>query len=221
VSQPLVIAVDGPAASGKGTIAKRLAGEFHLPMLDTGLLYRAVGQHMADLGLDLDDEVAAERIARGFALEWLVDERLRTRAAGEQASRVARYPGLRRALRQFQQDFARQPGGAVLDGRDIGTVIAPWAGVKLWIDADVGVRAHRRFRELAGRGEAVEEAQILADLVARDARDAPQMQIAADAIRLDTTRLGVEEAVAAALAVVKARVQTWQAPAPGADEAGP
>lgn len=205
---PLVIAVDGPAASGKGTIAKRLAGEFHLPMLDTGLLYRAVGQRMADLGLNLDDEAGATRIAQDFALEWLVDERLRTRAAGEQASRVARFPGLRQALRQFQQDFARQPGGAVLDGRDIGTVIAPWAPVKLWVDADVAVRANRRFRELAGRGETVVESEILADLVARDARDAPNMQIAADAVRLDTTALGVEDAVAAALATVKARVQT-------------
>ncbi|PPD14823.1 MAG: (d)CMP kinase [Methylobacterium sp.] len=205
---PLVIAVDGPAASGKGTIAKRLASEFHLPMLDTGLLYRAVGQRMADLGLNLDDEAGATRIAQDFALEWLVDERLRTRAAGEQASRVARFPGLRQALRQFQQDFARQPGGAVLDGRDIGTVIAPWAPVKLWVDADVAVRANRRFRELAGRGETVVESEILADLVARDARDAPNMQIAADAVRLDTTALGVEDAVAAALATVKARVQT-------------
>jgi len=206
VSVPLVIAVDGPAASGKGTIAKRLAGEFHLPMLDTGLLYRAVGQRMTDLGLDLDDEAAAERTARDFQLEWLVDERLRARAAGEQASRVARYPGLRAALRQFQQDFARQPGGAVLDGRDIGTVIAPDAPVKLWIDADVTVRAHRRYRELAGRGESVAEADILADLVARDTRDAPQMQIAGDAIRLDTTHLDVEEAVASALAAVRKRL---------------
>ncbi len=206
MSLPLVIAVDGPAASGKGTIAKRLAGEFHLPMLDTGLLYRAVGQRMTDLGLDLDDEAAAERTACDFQLEWLVDERLRARAAGEQASRVARYPGLRAALRQFQQDFARQPGGAVLDGRDIGTVIAPDAPVKLWIDADVTVRAHRRYRELAGRGESVAEADILADLVARDTRDAPQMQIAADAIRLDTTHLNVEEAVAAALAAVRKRL---------------
>ncbi|MFM8750784.1 (d)CMP kinase [Rhabdaerophilum sp.] len=206
MSASLVIAVDGPAASGKGTIAKRLAGEFHLPMLDTGLLYRAVGQRMADLGLDLDDEQAAERVARDFALEWLVDERLRTRMAGEQASRVARFPGLRSALRQFQQDFARQPGGAVLDGRDIGTVIAPWAPVKLWIDAEVAVRANRRFRELTGRGETVVESEILADLVARDQRDAPNMQIAPNAIRLDTTDLNVEQAVAAALAMVRKRV---------------
>jgi cytidylate kinase len=203
-----IIAVDGPAASGKGTIAKRIAAEFHLPMLDTGLLYRAVAQHMVDHGLSLDDESAAGRAARGFAIEWLVDERLRTRAAGEQASRVAKYPGLRVALRQFQQDFAHQPGGAVLDGRDIGTIIAPDAHAKLWIDADVKARAHRRFRELIGRGEVVREADILADLMARDQRDAPNMQIAPDAVRIDTTHLNVEQAVAEALAAVRRRVQT-------------
>jgi cytidylate kinase len=203
----LIVAVDGPAASGKGTIAKRIAAEFHLPMLDTGLLYRAVGQHMVDLGHDLDDESLAEQVARSFAIEWLVDERLRTRLAGEQASRVAKFPVLRAALRQFQRDFAHQPGGAVLDGRDIGTVIAPDAQAKLWIDADVATRANRRFREISGRGESVIEADILADLVARDARDAPNMQIASDAIRIDTTHLNVEEAVAAALAAVRSRVQ--------------
>jgi cytidylate kinase len=208
MTRPLVIAVDGPAASGKGTIAKRLAAAFHLPMLDTGLLYRAVGQRMADLGRDLDDPVAAEAVAREFSIDWLSDDRLRMRAAGEQASRVAKFPGLRSALRQFQQDFARQPSGAVLDGRDIGTVIAPEAHAKLWIDADVAVRAHRRFLELSGRGEAVNEAEILADLAARDARDAPNMQIAPDAVRIDTSRLDVEQAVAAALAAVQARVQS-------------
>jgi cytidylate kinase len=202
-----IIAVDGPAASGKGTIAKRIAAEFHLPMLDTGLLYRAVAQHMVDLGLSLDDETAAERVARGFAIEWLVDERLRTRVAGDQASRVAKYQGLRLALRQFQRDFAHQPGGAVLDGRDIGTVIAPDAHAKLWIDADVATRANRRFRELIGRGEEVLEADILADLMARDARDAPNMLIAPDATRIDTSRLDVEQAVAAAFAAVRPRVQ--------------
>lgn len=203
----LIVAVDGPAASGKGTIAKRIAAEFHLPMLDTGLLYRAVGQQMVDLGYDLDDEDRAEQVARSFATEWLVDERLRTRLAGEQASRVAKFPALRAALRQFQRDFAHQSGGAVLDGRDIGTVIAPDAQAKLWIDADVIARTQRRFRELIGRGESVIEADILADLVARDARDAPNMQIAPDAVRIDTTHLNVEEAVAAALAAVRSRVQ--------------
>lgn len=197
-----LIAVDGPAASGKGTISKRLAAHFGVPMLDTGLLYRAVGQRMRDLALDLDSEEAAARIARAFEISWLDDERLRSREAGEAASRVAKHPDLRVALRQFQQDFARQAGGAVLDGRDIGTVIAPEAPAKLWIDAAVETRANRRFKELNGRGEAVLEADIVADLVARDARDAPNMIIAPDAVRIDTTHLGIEESVAAALAAV-------------------
>ncbi len=201
VKPSLVIAVDGPAASGKGTLAKRLAAHFGLPVLDTGLLYRAVGQKMRDAGHDLDDAAAAIEIARRFEAHWLNDERLRERAAGEAASRIARVIPVREALRKFQQDFAGQPGGAVLDGRDIGTVIAPDAPVKLWIDADVAIRAGRRFRELSERGERVVEADILADLIARDARDAPNMAIAADAVRIDTSALGVEEAFAAALAV--------------------
>lgn len=198
----LIIAVDGPAASGKGTLAKRLAAHFALPALDTGLLYRAVGQKMRDEKHDLDDANAATAIARRFEAEWLADERLRERLAGEAASRVAKVIPVREALRDFQQSFAHQPGGAVLDGRDIGTVIAPDAHAKLWIDADVAVRAGRRYRELASRGEAVTEADILADLVARDARDAPNMVIAEDATRIDTSHLGIEEAFAAALAAV-------------------
>lgn len=203
----MIIAVDGPAASGKGTISKRLAAHFEVPMLDTGLLYRAVGQQMRDRNLDLDDAEKAERIARQFDPAWLVDERLRMREAGEAASRVAKFPDLRSALRHFQHDFAHQPGGAVLDGRDIGTVIVPEAPAKLWIDADVRVRAHRRFLELAGRGENVTEANILSDLIARDRRDAPNMTIAADAVRIDTSALNVEESVAAALAAVKKRLE--------------
>jgi cytidylate kinase len=203
----LIIAVDGPAASGKGTISQRLAAHFGLPLLDTGLLYRAVGQRMDDQALDLDDALAAERVARAFDLAWLSDPRLRDRAAGERASRVAKHPAMRAALRRFQQDFAHQPGGAVLDGRDIGTVIAPDAHAKLWIDAAVETRGARRFRELVRRGEAVIEAEIIADLVERDRRDAPNMVIADDAIRIDTTALGIEESVAAALAAVKARLQ--------------
>ncbi len=200
----LIIAVDGPAASGKGTLAKRLAAQFGLPVLDTGLLYRAVGQHLCDDGHDLDDGVAATAIAARFDPVWLEDDRLRRREAGDAASRVAKVEGVRKALRRFQQDFAHQPGGAVLDGRDIGTVIAPDAQAKLWIDADVAIRAGRRYRELVARGEAVTEADILADLVARDMRDAPNMQIAPDAVRIDTSALDVEAAYARALAAVLA-----------------
>lgn len=202
----LIIAVDGPAASGKGTLAKRLAQHFGLPLLDTGLLYRAVGQKMRDAGRDLDDETAATAIARDFDIAWLDDERLRDRRAGEAASRVAKMIPVREALRRFQQDFAHQPGGAVLDGRDIGTVIAPDADAKLWIDADVAIRAGRRYRELVGRGEDVIEAEILADLVARDARDAPNMVIADDAVRIDTSTMGIETVFASALAAVLARI---------------
>lgn len=200
----MIIAVDGPAASGKGTLAKRLAAHFGLPVLDTGLLYRAVGQRLRDEGGDLDDGEAATRIAARFDAAWLEDDRLRRREAGEAASRVARVDGVRVALRRFQQDFAHQPGGAVLDGRDIGTVIAPDATAKLWVDADVAIRAGRRYRELVSRGEPVTEAAILADLVARDARDAPNMQVAPDAVRIDTSALDAEAAFARALAEVLA-----------------
>lgn len=206
MTRPVLIAIDGPAASGKGTIARRLATHFGLPHLDTGLIYRAVGQKMRDEGLDLDDAALAEAVAHRFDASWLEGERLREREAGVAASRVAAVPGLRKVLREFQQAFAHQPGGAVLDGRDIGTVIAPDAPAKLWIDASVETRAGRRFRELSARGEAVTEAAILADLVARDTRDAPNMVIATDAVRIDTTTLGIEEAFAAALAAVEARL---------------
>lgn len=201
-----IIAVDGPAASGKGTLAKRLAAHYRLPALDTGLLYRAVGQKMRDGGHDFADEAAAIALARRFDATWLDDPRLRERLAGEAASRVAKVTGVRDALRKFQQDFAHQPGGAVLDGRDIGTIIAPDATAKLWIDADVAIRAGRRFRELAARGELVTEADILADLVARDARDAPNMIIAGDAVRIDTSAMGIDEAFAAALSAVEGRL---------------
>ncbi len=201
-----IIAVDGPAASGKGTLAKKLAAHYRLPALDTGLLYRAVGQQMRDAGRDFADEAAAIIIAKRFDAAWLDDPRLRERLAGEAASRVAKVTGVRDALRKFQQDFAHQPGGAVLDGRDIGTVIAPDATAKLWIDANVNVRAGRRFKELAARGEPVTEADILADLVARDERDAPNMVVAADAVRIDTTAMGIDEAFAAALSSVEARL---------------
>lgn len=210
MSAGLIIAIDGPAASGKGTISRAVAAEYALPLLDTGILYRAVGQQLRDAGHDLNDAGAATAIARIFEPSWLEDSRLRDRIAGEAASRVAKVPQVRAALLRFQVDFAHQIGGAVLDGRDIGTVIAPDASVKLWVDADVAVRAHRRTLELISRGEPVLEAEILADLQARDARDAPNMLIAPDAVRLDTSALSVEEAVAAALEVIRARVGARQ-----------
>lgn len=206
MSSGLIIAIDGPAASGKGTISRAIAREYALPLLDTGILYRAVGQQLRDAGHDLNDAGAAAAIARIFEPSWLDDTRLRDRIAGEAASRVAKVPQVREALKRFQVDFAHQVGGAVLDGRDIGTVIAPDATVKLWVDADVKERARRRTLELISRGEPVSEADILADLQARDARDAPNMVVAEDAIRLDTTSFDAEAAVAAALNIVRARV---------------
>ena len=206
MGKSLIIAIDGPAASGKGTISKRIAAHYALPLLDTGILYRAVGQQMRDAGHDLDDAGAAAAIARIFDSSWLEDNRLRDRIAGEAASRVAKVPQVREALKRFQVDFAHQPGGAVLDGRDIGTIIAPDATAKLWIDADVAVRANRRTKELLSRGEAVNEADILADLIARDRRDAPNMQIALEAVRIDTTLLGIEDSVAAAMNALQAQL---------------
>lgn len=206
MSTGLIIAIDGPAASGKGTISRRIAADYALPLLDTGIIYRAVGQQLRDAGHDLNDAGAAAAIARIFEPSWLADTRLRDRIAGEAASRVAKVPQVRKALLQFQVDFAHQVGGAVLDGRDTGTVIAPDATVKLWVDADVAVRARRRTLELISRGEDVQEAAILADLTARDARDAPNMMIAPDAVKIDTTHLSVEEAIATALKIVQSRV---------------
>ena len=205
----LIIAVDGPAASGKGTIAARLARTFGLPFLDTGLLYRAVGIGVLDAAGSLDDEAAAEAVARALKAESLQDaDRLTSGAAGEAASRVAGYPGVRAALLAFQRVFAAQPGGAVLDGRDIGTVIAPDAMAKLFITATPEVRAMRRWKQLAGRGDTIAYEDMLADIVRRDARDAgrgaaPMVQ-AADAVLLDTTDMDIETAFDAARRIVEA-----------------
>ncbi len=136
----MIIAIDGPAASGKGTLARNLAERLGLPHLDTGLLYRAVGRRLLDQGADLDDAEAAGAAARALSLDWLVDERLRSGEAGKAASQVAIQPAVRAALKQFQVDFAHQDGGAVLDGRDIGTVIAPDADLKIWVTAAPEVR---------------------------------------------------------------------------------
>ena len=205
----LIIAVDGPAASGKGTIAARLARAYGLPHLDTGLLYRAVGQGVLDVGGDLDDAEAAEAVARGLDVSLLSDEgRLTTGEAGEAASRIAGYPGVRAALLKLQQDFARQAGGAVLDGRDIGTVIAPEAVAKLFVTATPEARATRRWKQLTARGDVIAYEDMLADIVRRDDRDAgrgaaPLVQ-AEDAVLLDTTDLDIEGAFDAARRIVEA-----------------
>lgn len=205
----LIIAVDGPAASGKGTIAARLAALYGLPFLDTGLLYRAVGVGVLDAGGSLDDAAAAEVVARALKAESLQDaDRLTSGEAGEAASRVAGYPGVRAALLEFQRAFAAQPGGAVLDGRDIGTVIAPHAPAKLFITATPEVRATRRWKQLTGRGDIIAYEDMLADIMRRDERDAgrgaaPMVQ-AKDAVLLDTTDMDIETAFDAARRIVEA-----------------
>lgn len=205
----MIIALDGPAASGKGTIARRLAAHFRLPHLDTGLLYRAVGAKALAENVNFDDAAALERLAGALDLAALDPESLKSGAVGEAASRVAALPGVRAKLLTLQQDFAHQPGGAVLDGRDIGTVIAPQAEVKIFVTATPEARAARRHAELVGRGEAVTFEQVLADIVKRDERDsgrasAPLIR-ADDAVILDNTHLGVEESWQAALAIVARR----------------
>ncbi|GJD56435.1 (d)CMP kinase [Methylobacterium dankookense] len=209
---PMVIAIDGPAASGKGTLARRLADHYGLPHLDTGLLYRAVALTLIDAGASLDDEQAAARAAASLIADRLADPRLRERAMGEAASRISGIPAVRAALLAWQQRFAGTPQGAVLDGRDIGTVICPDARVKLFITASAEERARRRHLELSGRGETTTLDAILADIQARDARDASRsaapLKAAADAVMLDTTELDADEAFAAARAVVdRARTQ--------------
>jgi len=208
-----VIAVDGPAASGKGTIATGLGAHFRLPVLDTGLLYRCVGVLMQKAHQDLDDHKAAAAAAAMLTADQLDDPGLRTRAAGEAASRVAVHPRVRDALMDFQRTFARQEGGAVLDGRDIGTVIAPDAPAKLFVTATPEVRAQRRWRQLKGQGEAVSLDDVLADIRRRDARDggrdAAPMTPAPDAVLLDTSEMTIEQAADAARRIVEAARARW------------
>lgn len=212
----MIIAVDGPTASGKGTIARALAAHFGLPHLDTGLLYRAVGKQVALSGGDPDDAATA-LAACDFPDALLADPALRDEATGGLASRVSIHPAVRGALFERQRAFATQPGGAVLDGRDIGTVIAPDADVKLFVTASVEARAERRWREMLSRDPAADLATIAADLARRDARDSERadapLRPAEDAITLDTSAMGIEAAVAAAIAVVE-RVQRHPRPHP-------
>ena len=209
-----VVTVDGPAASGKGTIATRLAGDLGLPVLDTGLLYRAVGVLAQRAAVDLDDAVACARLAQDLSAETLADPDFRTRGAGEAASRVAVHAAVRAALLALQRDFAARPGGAVLDGRDIGTVIAPEAPAKLFVTARPEVRAERRWKQLVAQGEAVELADVLEDIRRRDARDsgraaAPLVQ-APDAVLLDTSEMTIDQAADAARRIVEAARARWE-----------
>ena len=203
----MIIAVDGPAASGKGTLAAGLARHFRLPHLDTGLLYRAVGLAVKDHVGAQDFELRAIAAARKLDAGHLTaGEELTTAGAGVLASQVAVIAEVREAMRQYQRDFAHQPGGAVLDGRDIGTVICPDADVKLFIKADSAARAERRARQLESRGVAVDRAALHAQILERDARDRGNpngaFYPAPDAHLLDTTQLDIEAALRAAVAIV-------------------
>ncbi|MCA8907386.1 MAG: (d)CMP kinase [Rhodospirillaceae bacterium] len=194
----MIVAVDGPAASGKGTLGKRLAAELGLRFLDTGVLYRAVGLKVVRDGGDLDDGEAAAAVARSLDPDSLDDPDLRGDEAAEAASRVSSVPAVRAALLDYQRRFAATPPGAVLDGRDIGTVVCPEADHKLFVTADVEVRAERRYKELQGRGTDVIYAQILRDLRTRDERDSRRavapLVPADDAFILDTSTLTADEA---------------------------
>ncbi|HRP79781.1 MAG TPA: (d)CMP kinase [Aquamicrobium sp.] len=192
------IAIDGPAGAGKGTMARRLADHFHLHLLDTGLTYRAVAHRMIEAGLPLDDEAAAVAAAVAVDLSALDREVLSQHAVGEAASRVAVIPMVRRVLVDKQREFARRAPGAVLDGRDISTVVCPAADVKIYVTASAAVRARRRLAEIEARGGAADYAQILADIERRDARDMERadspLRPAADAHLLDTSEMDIETA---------------------------
>ena len=208
--RPLLIAVDGPAASGKGTIAKALARHFGLAHMDTGGLYRAVALSMFRFGGDPGNEFEAVRACEGVAQIDPSDEELRSEVVGSIASRISAYAGVRAALLDRQRHFASQTSGAVLDGRDIGTVIAPEATVKLYVTASPEVRAQRRVRELLERGMPTHYEDVLVDIRARDARDsgreaAPLTQ-AADAELLDTSERDIEAAIAAAIELVERKL---------------
>lgn len=204
----MIIAIDGPAASGKGTLAKRLAAHYGLRHLDTGLIYRAVAHALTSKGMALGDEAAAVSAAQGLDPTTFHDPALKSHQVGTAASVVSAIPAVRAALVEFQRQYANQPPGAVLDGRDIGTVICPNADVKIFVVADPKVRARRRALEARARGEAADEADVLADILARDERDqnravAP-LKPASDAYLLDNSHLDIEGGVRAAIDIVEA-----------------
>ena len=204
----MIIAIDGPSASGKGTLGKRLAAHYGLRHLDTGLIYRAVAQALLDAGDRLDDRERAVAAARALDCTQFDETRLKAHAVGEAASRVSVIPEVREALLAFQRQFGRTPPGAVLDGRDIGTVIFPDAEVKIFVTASPEARARRRTAELQAAGGTVNEADILADIGRRDERDtqrtAAPLKPAPDAHLLDTTHLDIDAAFRAAIDIVEA-----------------
>jgi cytidylate kinase len=204
----MIIAIDGPAASGKGTLGRSLAAHFGLKHLDTGLIYRAVAKALIDAGFPPDDRAHAVAAARALDPAQFDEAVLKSQAIGEAASITSAIPEVRAALVAFQRDFAATPPGAVLDGRDIGTVICPDAEVKIFVVATPQERARRRAAELKAQGLAVDEAAILADILRRDARDMSRavapLKPAADAHLLDTTHLDIDAAVRAAIDIVEA-----------------
>jgi cytidylate kinase len=206
----MIIAIDGPAASGKGTLAKRIAQHFGYGHLDTGLLYRAVARDMSKAGLDYEQVQAAAAIAQALDTASLDDPELRSREVGDAASLVAKHPPVRAALLALQRRFALSQPGAVLDGRDIGTVVCPDADVKIYVTATPEVRADRRFKEHVSRGDGTTYEVVLADIHRRDARDAGRdaapMRPAEDAVLLDTSNLDIEAAFDKALGVISRKV---------------
>ena len=202
----MIIAIDGPAASGKGTLGKRLAAHFGLRHLDTGLLYRAVAKTLLDAGYPLDDRERAAAAAKALDPAKFDEQTLKGHAIGEAASIVSAIPQVRDALLAFQRDFAAVPPGAVLDGRDIGTVICPDADVKIFVVAEPQERARRRAAELKATGQPADEAAILADILRRDERDRTRavapLALAGDAKTLDTSKLDIEAAVTQAIRIV-------------------
>jgi cytidylate kinase len=204
----MIIAIDGPAASGKGTLGKRLARHYGYRHLDTGVIYRAVAKVLMDAGVELTDEARAVAAALELDPEKFGNPALKTQEVGEAASVVSAFPRVREALVSFQRRFAEDPPGAVLDGRDIGTIICPDADVKIFVVADARVRARRRTLEALARGEQADEAAVLADIIRRDDRDqnrpiAP-LKAAADAYLLDNSNLDIEGGVRAAIDIVEA-----------------
>lgn len=206
----MIIAIDGTLASGKGTIARRLAEIYDLPHLDTGLLYRAVGWQAINNVIALDDTARLATAANKIDTKILELPELRSAETAEAASKVAAIPAVRDALFQLQRRFAQQPGGAILDGRDIGSVICPDADIKLWIDAEIGVRAKRRLLEFAGQGHEIDLPTMIAQLEHRDNRDRTRSQApmvkAADAILIDTSSLSIDAAVDKAHSIIATKL---------------